>query len=101
MAERWAEGSAEELWMNMEGEVILLLQECTKIAIGCPGRPIRWAVAINYWHDSWFSRLQSGGKKPMSHLSRTGVSLEDELLHEFDRLIGKRGTKNRRRRSAT
>jgi metal-responsive CopG/Arc/MetJ family transcriptional regulator len=31
----------------------------------------------------------------MSHLSRTGVSLEDELLKEFDRLIGKRGYKNR------
>jgi CopG family nickel-responsive transcriptional regulator len=31
----------------------------------------------------------------MSHLSRTGVSLEDDLLQEFDRLIGKRGYKNR------
>ena len=31
----------------------------------------------------------------MSHLCRTGVSLEEELLKEFDRLIGKRGYKNR------
>ncbi len=31
----------------------------------------------------------------MSHLSRTGVSLEDDLLKEFDRLIAKRGYANR------
>ncbi len=31
----------------------------------------------------------------MSKLSRTGVSLEDDLLQEFDRLIGKRGYANR------
>ena len=31
----------------------------------------------------------------MSQLSRTGVSLEEDLLHEFDRLITKRGYKNR------
>jgi CopG family transcriptional regulator, nickel-responsive regulator len=31
----------------------------------------------------------------MSRLSRTGVSLEDDLLKEFDRLIAKRGYQNR------
>ena len=31
----------------------------------------------------------------MAHLSRTGVSLEDDLLAEFDRLIAKRGYANR------
>jgi CopG family nickel-responsive transcriptional regulator len=31
----------------------------------------------------------------MSHLSRTGVSLEEDLLKEFDRLIAKRGYANR------
>jgi len=31
----------------------------------------------------------------MSHLSRTGVSLEEDLLKEFDRLISKRGYANR------
>src|SRR5271156_587804 len=31
----------------------------------------------------------------MSELARTGVSLEDALLKEFDRLISKRGYKNR------
>ena len=31
----------------------------------------------------------------MSKLSRTGVSLEDDLLAEFDRLIAKRGYANR------
>lgn len=31
----------------------------------------------------------------MPHLSRTGVSLEEDLLNEFDRLISKRGYKNR------
>ena len=31
----------------------------------------------------------------MSKLSRTGVSLEDDLLREFDRLIAKRGYANR------
>ena len=31
----------------------------------------------------------------MSELARTGVSLEEDLLHEFDRLIAKRGYKNR------
>jgi len=31
----------------------------------------------------------------MSKLSRTGVSLEDDLLNEFDRLIAKRGYANR------
>jgi len=31
----------------------------------------------------------------MSQLSRTGVSLEDDLLKEFDRLIAKRGYANR------
>jgi CopG family transcriptional regulator, nickel-responsive regulator len=31
----------------------------------------------------------------MSELARTGVSLEDDLLQEFDRLIAKRGYKNR------
>jgi CopG family transcriptional regulator, nickel-responsive regulator len=31
----------------------------------------------------------------MSQLSRTGVSLEDDLLKEFDRLITKRGYANR------
>ena len=31
----------------------------------------------------------------MSDLARTGVSLEEGLLLEFDRLIGKRGYKNR------
>ena len=31
----------------------------------------------------------------MSHLSRTGVSLEEDLLKEFDRLIAKRGYQNR------
>jgi CopG family nickel-responsive transcriptional regulator len=31
----------------------------------------------------------------MSGLSRTGVSLEDDLLKEFDRLIAKRGYANR------
>lgn len=31
----------------------------------------------------------------MSQLSRTGVSLEDDLLKEFDRLIAKRGYGNR------
>jgi CopG family transcriptional regulator, nickel-responsive regulator len=31
----------------------------------------------------------------MPHLSRTGVSLDEGLLNEFDRLITKRGYKNR------
>ncbi len=31
----------------------------------------------------------------MSQLSRTGVSLEEDLLKEFDQLIAKRGYKNR------
>ena len=31
----------------------------------------------------------------MPNLSRTGVSLDEELLSEFDRLITKRGYKNR------
>ncbi len=31
----------------------------------------------------------------MSELARTGVSLDEELLNEFDRLIAKRGYKNR------
>jgi CopG family transcriptional regulator, nickel-responsive regulator len=31
----------------------------------------------------------------MAQLSRTGVSLEDDLLQEFDRLIAKRGYANR------
>ena len=31
----------------------------------------------------------------MSELARTGVSLEEDLLQEFDRLITKRGYKNR------
>jgi CopG family transcriptional regulator, nickel-responsive regulator len=31
----------------------------------------------------------------MSQLSRTGVSLEEDLLIEFDRLIAKRGYQNR------
>jgi CopG family nickel-responsive transcriptional regulator len=31
----------------------------------------------------------------MSNLSRTGVSLDEDLLKEFDRLITKRGYKNR------
>ena len=31
----------------------------------------------------------------MTQLSRTGVSLEDDLLKEFDRLIAKRGYANR------
>jgi CopG family transcriptional regulator, nickel-responsive regulator len=31
----------------------------------------------------------------MSELARTGVSLDEELLSEFDRLIAKRGYKNR------
>lgn len=31
----------------------------------------------------------------MSHLSRTGVSLDEDLLNEFDRLIAKRGYQNR------
>jgi CopG family nickel-responsive transcriptional regulator len=31
----------------------------------------------------------------MSELARTGVSLEEDLLQEFDRLIAKRGYKNR------
>ena len=31
----------------------------------------------------------------MSQLSRTGVSLDDDLLKEFDRLITKRGYQNR------
>ena len=31
----------------------------------------------------------------MAKLTRTGVSLEDDLLRQFDRLIGKRGYKNR------
>src|ERR1700722_12971987 len=31
----------------------------------------------------------------MAQLSRTGVSLEDDLLREFDRLIAKRGYANR------
>src|ERR1700679_2195006 len=31
----------------------------------------------------------------MSELARTGVSLEEGLLNEFDRLIAKRGYKNR------
>jgi len=31
----------------------------------------------------------------MPHLSRTGVSLDEELLKEFDRLIAKRGYQNR------
>src|ERR1700688_1408131 len=31
----------------------------------------------------------------MSELARTGVSLEEGLLQEFDRLIAKRGYKNR------
>jgi CopG family transcriptional regulator, nickel-responsive regulator len=31
----------------------------------------------------------------MSELARTGVSLEEDLLKEFDRLITKRGYKNR------
>ena len=39
--------------------------------------------------------LQSGGGRAMSKLSRTGVSLEDDLLREFDRLIAKRGYANR------
>jgi CopG family nickel-responsive transcriptional regulator len=62
---------------------------------GDSNRRVRWAMGINYWHEPRFSRLQSGGWKPMSHLSRTGVSLEEELLKEFDRLIAKRGYKNR------
>jgi CopG family transcriptional regulator, nickel-responsive regulator len=39
--------------------------------------------------------LQSGWGKTMPHLSRTGVSLDEGLLSEFDRLITKRGYKNR------
>ena len=31
----------------------------------------------------------------MSHLSRTGVSLDEDLLNEFDRLITRRGYENR------
>ena len=31
----------------------------------------------------------------MTELARTGVSLEEDLLNEFDRLIAKRGYKNR------
>jgi CopG family nickel-responsive transcriptional regulator len=31
----------------------------------------------------------------MSHLSRTGVSLEEDLLREFDELIARRGYQNR------
>ncbi len=31
----------------------------------------------------------------MSNLSRTGVSLDEDLLKEFDRLITKRGYQNR------
>ena len=31
----------------------------------------------------------------MSQLSRTGVSLEEDLLREFDRLIDRRGYQNR------
>ena len=31
----------------------------------------------------------------MSQLSRTGVSLEEDLLKQFDRLISKRGYRNR------
>ena len=31
----------------------------------------------------------------MSQLSRTGVSLDEDLLKEFDRLIAKRGYQNR------
>jgi CopG family nickel-responsive transcriptional regulator len=31
----------------------------------------------------------------MADLTRTGVSLEDDLLREFDRVIAKRGYKNR------
>jgi CopG family nickel-responsive transcriptional regulator len=41
------------------------------------------------------SALQSDWRSPMTQLSRTGVSLEDDLLKEFDRLIAKRGYANR------
>jgi CopG family nickel-responsive transcriptional regulator len=34
-------------------------------------------------------------QKKMSHISRTGVSLDEDLLHEFDRLIARRAYKNR------
>ena len=39
--------------------------------------------------------VQSGRRWAMAQLSRTGVSLEDDLLKEFDRLIAKRGYANR------
>ena len=37
------------------------------------------------------AEVQSGRRSAMAQLSRTGVSLEDDLLKEFDRLIAKRG----------
>src|SRR6202042_65243 len=39
--------------------------------------------------------VQSGRGTTKSELARTGVSLEEDLLNEFDRLIAKRGYKNR------
>jgi CopG family nickel-responsive transcriptional regulator len=39
--------------------------------------------------------VQSGGRVAMPQLSRIGVSLEEDLLTEFDRLIAKRGYQTR------
>jgi CopG family nickel-responsive transcriptional regulator len=40
-------------------------------------------------------RLQSKRRKRMPQLSRTGVSLDEDLLKVFDQLIGRRGYANR------
>ena len=36
-----------------------------------------------------------GGQNSMADVTRTGVSIEPELLEKFDRFIAKRGYKNR------
>jgi CopG family nickel-responsive transcriptional regulator len=46
-------------------------------------------------HPAINSELQSGWRITMPELSRIGVSLEDDLLKEFYRLIAKRGYETR------
>jgi len=41
------------------------------------------------------TRARGGGDITMADLTRTGVSLEEDLLKQFDRVIAKRGYKNR------
>jgi CopG family transcriptional regulator, nickel-responsive regulator len=45
--------------------------------------------------DRWFHGYNRDTGIAMSQISRTGVSLEEDLLNEFDRLITKRGYQNR------